>query len=197
MKTSNTKEKILNVSLKLFAQKSYNGASIREIAKEIGIRESAIYNHFQSKDEILNEIISSFSKRNFGSLVLTDKLINNISKPEKFFQLLANNLLEFWNIEEERMFIKLLMSKNINDAAQIQYSLYDYFRDFEKLCSFIFKEMMNHKFIRKNNVDVLSKEFLSPLFLMEIEMIFNAEGKSDYKLNTKKHAEFFWLAVRN
>ena len=197
MKHSNTKEKILDVALKLFSQKSYSGASIREISKEIGIRESAIYNHFNSKDEILSKIISNFSKRNFGSLILTDKLINNISKPEKFFQLLSNNLLEFWSIDQERMFIKLLMSKNIEGTSQIQYSLYDYFKDFEKLCSFIFKEMMNHKFIRKSNVDVLSKEFLSPLFLMEIELIFNTNKTSDYKLNTKKHAEFFWNAVRN
>jgi len=197
MKFSNTKEKILDVALKLFSQKSYSGASIREIAKEIGIRESAIYNHFTSKDEILNEIISRFSERNFGPIILTDKLINNISKPKKFFQLLANNLLEFWGLEKERMFIKLLMSKNIDGSSKIQYSFYDYFKDFEKLCSFIFKEMMNHKFIRKNNVDVLSKEFLSPLFLMEIELIFDAKETSDYTLNTKKHAEFFWNSVRN
>ncbi len=197
MKISDTKEKIMNVSLKLFSEKSYNGASIRQIANTIGIRESAIYNHFKSKDEILSEIISAFGKRNFGSLILTDKLIDNISKPEKFFQLLSENLLNFWNSEKERMFIKLLMSINVEEEPINKYSFFNYLKDFENLCAFIFKEMMKHNFIRKNNESLLAKEFLSPLFLSIVQTIFYTSKNDGYEINTKKHANFFWNGIRN
>ena len=110
-KTTNTKTDILNVSLKLFSEHGFHGASIRDIAKEVGKRESAIYNHFKSKEEIFEQIITDFSSRNFGSIVITDKLINIISKPEKFFLMLAENLLDFWNSDKERMFIKVLLSR--------------------------------------------------------------------------------------
>lgn len=93
--SKNTKEHILDVSLKLFSEKTYYGASIRDIAKAIDKRESSIYNHFKSKEEIFEQLILKFSSRNFGPLILTDQLINIISKPEKFFILLSENLIHF------------------------------------------------------------------------------------------------------
>jgi len=196
MKMTNTKEKILEVSLKLFSEKSFSGASIREIAKQTGIRESAIYNHFKSKDEILNKIISEFSKRNFGSIILTDELLNLLPKPEKFFLLFSNNLLNFWNSENERMFIKILMSENSGKNNNVNYTLEDYLFDFEKLCGFIFKEMINYRLIKKDRTRILSKEFLSPLFLTEIELICGTKEKSDYKFIIERHTKFFWNAVK-
>jgi AcrR family transcriptional regulator len=196
MKMTNTKEKILEVSLKLFSEKSFSGASIREIAKQTGIRESAIYNHFKSKDEILNEIISEFGKRNFGSIILTDELLNLLSKPEKFFLLFSNNLLNFWNSDNERMFIKILMSENSGKNNNVNYTLEDYLFDFEKLCGFIFKEMINYRFIKKERTNILSKEFLSPLFLIEIELICGTKSKSEYKSTIERHVKFFWNAVK-
>ncbi|MCP5062936.1 MAG: TetR/AcrR family transcriptional regulator [Ignavibacteriae bacterium] len=197
MKITNTKEKILETSLELFSAKSFSGASIREIAKNTGIRESAIYNHFSSKDEILNKIIDEFSKRNFGSIILTDELLNLLSKPEKFFLLFSNNLLNFWNSNDERMFIKILMSENSGKNNGVNYTLEDYLFDFEKLCGFIFKEMINYNLIKKEKTNVLSKEFLSPLFLVEVELICGTKTISDYKSTIERHVKFFWSAVKN
>ena len=43
-----TKEKITETALDLFSQRGYDGVSVRDIARAVGIRESSIYNHFQS-----------------------------------------------------------------------------------------------------------------------------------------------------
>jgi AcrR family transcriptional regulator len=192
----NTKDQILNVSLKLFAEKSYHGASIRDIAKEIGKRESSIYNHFKSKEEILEQIILKFSNRNFGTIILTDQLINKISKPEKFFALLGENLLKFWNTDEERMFIKILLTGTNAEKYIQQYNLENYVADFRNLCEFIFKEMMNHKFINKFELSTLSRQFISPLFLFIIELFLGTKKESDQKELLKSHVEFFWKAIK-
>ena len=60
MAKKNTKEKIFNVSIDLFSQYGYTGVSIRQIAKEVGIKESSIYNHYQSKESILESILSYY-----------------------------------------------------------------------------------------------------------------------------------------
>ena len=52
----NTKQKIFDVSIMLFSKQGYNGVSMRDIAKEVGIKESSIYNHYKSKEEILNSL---------------------------------------------------------------------------------------------------------------------------------------------
>ena len=53
----NTKEKILNSSLNLFSTKGYNAVSVRDIASDVGIKASSLYNHFENKQNILDELI--------------------------------------------------------------------------------------------------------------------------------------------
>ena len=54
------KNKILNVSIDLFSEFGYDNVSIRQIAKEVGIKESSIYNHYKSKESILETILDYY-----------------------------------------------------------------------------------------------------------------------------------------
>ena len=56
----NTREKIFNVSVDLFSRYGYDRVSIRQIAKEVGIKESSIYNHFKSKELIMDSILDYY-----------------------------------------------------------------------------------------------------------------------------------------
>ncbi len=56
----NNKEKIFNVSIDLFSKHGYDGVSIRQIAGEVGIKESSIYNHYKSKESILDSILDYY-----------------------------------------------------------------------------------------------------------------------------------------
>lgn len=56
----NNKEKIFNVSIDLFSEFGYDGVSIRQIAREVGIKESSIYNHYKSKESILDAILDYY-----------------------------------------------------------------------------------------------------------------------------------------
>ena len=51
-----TKKSIFDYSIKLFMKKGYENVSISDIAESVGIRQSAVYNHFKSKHEILETI---------------------------------------------------------------------------------------------------------------------------------------------
>ncbi|MBV7390987.1 MULTISPECIES: TetR/AcrR family transcriptional regulator [Enterococcus] len=62
-KTRDTKEVILLVALKLFSEKGYDGVGIRDISKEIGIRESAIYKHYNNKQDIFDSILKDIERR--------------------------------------------------------------------------------------------------------------------------------------
>lgn len=55
-----TKEKIFDASIDLFSQYGYDGVSIRQIAGEVGIKESSIYNHYKSKESIIDEILNYY-----------------------------------------------------------------------------------------------------------------------------------------
>ncbi len=55
-----TAREILDAAATLFAQNGYDGVSMREIAKKVGIKESSIYNHFLSKSDILDTLYHEF-----------------------------------------------------------------------------------------------------------------------------------------
>lgn len=50
--TSGTRARIERAALKLFAAKGVDGASMRDIAAEVGLSEGALYRHFSSKDAL-------------------------------------------------------------------------------------------------------------------------------------------------
>ena len=56
----NNKDKIFDVSVDLFSKHGYDGVSIRQIANEVGIKESSIYNHYKSKESIMDSILDYY-----------------------------------------------------------------------------------------------------------------------------------------
>ncbi len=55
-----TKERILNNALNMFAKSGYNAVSIRDIAKTVNIKESSIYYHFHNKQDILDSLVKKY-----------------------------------------------------------------------------------------------------------------------------------------
>lgn len=56
-----TKARIVDAALELFAQNGYLGTSMSDIAKQLSITKGALYKHFASKQEILDQIIQKMN----------------------------------------------------------------------------------------------------------------------------------------
>lgn len=57
-----TKERILEMALELFAQNGYLGTSMNDIAGRLGITKAALYKHYTCKREILDRIIERMNQ---------------------------------------------------------------------------------------------------------------------------------------
>jgi len=90
--SSDTKEVIFLTAARLFAQKGYNGVSMREISEQSGVTKPTIYYYFGSKAGIYEELIdtgmqhilSSFEKIVRVDVSAKEKLV---LLTKKFFQL--------------------------------------------------------------------------------------------------------------
>jgi|GEM_PF-294695 len=60
--TAATKIKIIEAGIEFFSKKGYSGVSVRDITKEVGIKESSLYKHFKSKEELIETIFFNFRK---------------------------------------------------------------------------------------------------------------------------------------
>lgn len=97
-----TKQKILDVSLKLFSENGFEAVSIRQICSYVKIKESSIYHFFKNKRAILDEFIDTFEKRNEEMMniftqrwLLSGKLTNY--KKENFRLNAYKNIQYFFN----------------------------------------------------------------------------------------------------
>jgi AcrR family transcriptional regulator len=52
-----TRESVREAALTLFAQRGYHGTPLRSIAELVGIRTPSLYNHIESKQELLRGIV--------------------------------------------------------------------------------------------------------------------------------------------
>lgn len=48
------REQILDAALHIFSQKGFDGASIRDISREVGVTEGLIYHYFESKEQLMH-----------------------------------------------------------------------------------------------------------------------------------------------
>ncbi len=62
MKKTDTKERILNEALKLFAEKGYEATGVTDIAESVGIKAPSLYKHYKSKKDIFDGIIERVSE---------------------------------------------------------------------------------------------------------------------------------------
>ena len=54
---TDTKEKILTASHKLFSKRGYEAVSVSEIAGELGITKGELYRHYKNKRDIFDSIV--------------------------------------------------------------------------------------------------------------------------------------------
>jgi len=55
------KEEIIKVAARLFRKRGYNGTSMQNIADEIGIKPASIYNHINTKQELLHDLLMNIA----------------------------------------------------------------------------------------------------------------------------------------
>ncbi|MEU5634313.1 TetR/AcrR family transcriptional regulator [Streptomyces rishiriensis] len=58
----NTRQRIQDVALELFAEQGYEKTSLREIAERLDVTKAALYYHFKTKEEIIVGIFTDLTK---------------------------------------------------------------------------------------------------------------------------------------
>jgi AcrR family transcriptional regulator len=57
---SERREHLVRLAAEIFARKGFQATTVREIAKEAGILSGSLYHHFDSKETIVDEVLSTF-----------------------------------------------------------------------------------------------------------------------------------------
>jgi AcrR family transcriptional regulator len=60
------REELLRIAAELFATKGFKNTTVRDIAEAAGILSGSLYHHFDSKESMIDEVLSTFQEELFG-----------------------------------------------------------------------------------------------------------------------------------
>lgn len=126
LKNETRKDEIIKTAAKLFKEKGYSAVTMRDLATEMGMKAASLYNHINSKQEILKEIIISLaeeftsglqeiqksSKSNIDKLKDVVELHVNITSKNTYGMASLNN---DWMHLEEKLEYYLQLRSNYED----------------------------------------------------------------------------------
>ena len=169
-----TKEKITETALDLFSQRGYDGVSVRDIARAVGIRESSIYNHFQSKRAVFDAIVDlcvQQSERYFreGGLPYDagdDASVYAGIGMEDLQELIERTFRFFFDDPWNARFRRLLLLSQYADprCRDIYRRLY---RDkCVRVQAYIFAALMDAGELRREDPPTVAAEFHGPMFML-------------------------------
>jgi AcrR family transcriptional regulator len=161
----------------------------------MGVKPSALYNHFKSKNEILETLIQELSSSAIATLFADSSMDTGKT-------LLFNIALTFKRIssdgQNEALYRLLMQEMFRNERIREIYHDEFYQENVIKL-SELFFVMMQEKRILSFAPILLANNFLSPLFFYQMQLtLLKLDHKSTSEVSTmfSKHVEFFWDTIQ-
>lgn len=193
-----TKEKILQVSLDLFSQRGFSAVSIRDICKQVQIKESSVYYHFENKQAILNELLARYEKtanRLMGRLE-TALAKDPVCFDGNMYGKISDTFFEEFLMDDfcNQVMRLLLIEQSGNDGIR---AIYDRWM-FEKPLGFqskIFSILMESGVIPKTDSDYLAIQYYAPIYLYTQRWLLSGElteaRKELFRKAAYRHARYF------
>ncbi len=158
-----TKEKILTKALELFSQKGYEGTNINELMASVGLVKSAMYRHFNSKEEIWNALLDrliAYYEERFGSAE------NLPPVPESPEELLAMTMrMVNFTVHDETVVMtrKLLTIEQYRDERARKLATKHFLTGLTEMFSHVFSGMMEKGLLRRENPELLAFSYTAPI----------------------------------
>ncbi len=157
LKTETRKDEIIKTAAKLFKKKGYSAVTMRDIAKTMGIKAASLYNHIQSKQDILKSIIIFIAEEFTTGMELIKA--SNTNSLEKLHQMVVLHV----NITSRNTYQMAALN---NDWMHLEDQL-DYYlllrQNYEDDFINIIKSGINAKEIVNSNPEIIMFSILSTL----------------------------------
>ncbi len=114
------KQLIMDVALKLFAENGFHATSISQIARKAGISKGLTYNYFESKNDILDEIMAQGFSEIYDNLDINHDGI--LTEEEFKFFIHENFRLVRENLEYWKLFFSLLLQPKVSVTFSEKYA---------------------------------------------------------------------------
>ncbi|MCQ2462916.1 MAG: TetR/AcrR family transcriptional regulator [Clostridia bacterium] len=193
---NSTKTRILEQALVSFAENGYKGTNLRDLASGLGITKSALYRHYDSKEEIWNAVIDmmeEYYSMRFGS---PEKMP---AVPESCDELLALTMKMLHFTMHDRKVIltrRLLLAEQFRDERARKLTTLHFLTGTKQIFTEIFARMMEKGILKNDDPEMLAFAYTAPVSALvqlcdreperEAEITLQIEAFARHFINTYK-----------
>ena len=171
----NTKKRILNEALTLFAEKGYGNVYVGQIAEAVGIKAPSLYKHYKSKQDIFNAILEEM-KHNYEKQASALNMNGNDADADAgiFSAASEDNLVKmgiglfsyFLHDEYICKFRKMLTIEQFHNSELSQLYTRQYADDPLSYQSAIFKILCSKSLLTPSDTDIMALQFYAPIYML-------------------------------
>ncbi len=161
-----TKERILTAALELFSQNGYSGTNIRELTASLGLVKSAIYKHFESKEDIWNTLLDDmiiYYDEHFGSPDHLPPIPDTLEDLAK----MTMQMVDF-TVHDEKIVMtrKLLTIEQFRDDRARVLATKHFLTGLRDMFTPIFNGMIDKGLIRRDDPAMISFAYTTPISVL-------------------------------
>lgn len=157
-----TRQALLDAALSLFAEKGYFGTSLRDIARHVGVRESALYNYFPSKESLFEAVV--LADRQETAERLSPLLDAPIADVRRFLEELASLAIETYKSPIQQQRFRILMSDGIRLAVEGRINLIDQqVGSKSQVVRTVMARLVDEGHFKAGDPDLMTFQFIAPL----------------------------------
>ena len=158
-----TKERILDAALVSFAENGYKGTNLRDLAAGMGLSKSALYRHYESKEDIWDAVLDqmeAYYTARFGS---PEKMPPTPKSCEELFNM-TMQMLDF-TMHDKRVILtrQLLLTEQFRDERAHRFATLHFLTGTKDIYTKIFAEMMDNDILKKDDSDMLAFAYTTPI----------------------------------
>ena len=186
-----TKDRILEAALTLFAANGYDGTSVEEIAKSVGIKAPSLYKHYKGKEDILNALIDAAESR-YEEFFGSEKMIGKIPGSTEEFVHMVMGKINFTMhdpmIKKVRIFLVQEQFRNERLAGVTTRHQLD---GIQRMFTKIIAGMMDEGLFIEDDPAMLAIELTSPAVLWIAQADREPDREEEDLKNIEKHIRHF------
>ncbi|NPV00214.1 MAG: TetR/AcrR family transcriptional regulator [Brevinematales bacterium] len=190
-----TKERLFLRAAELFSKDGYNGVSVRDICRAVGIKESSFYNHYPSKDALLVEVYRRFADGMNAGTPSEDMIDARVraADPVEFWLSSSKQYYRDSVSTLEGLLWRIISMEQYRDPRAGEAILQETGRTF-RMGTLIFSKMIEHKKIPRHDPELLAHEFFYSGRAIHLEyLVLSAYGwdTSEVEKRSEEHIRFF------
>ena len=174
---------IFKAAEKLFAEKSFSSVSMDQIAQKSGMSKGNLYHHFESKEDLYNQLLFNCHQRVVDLLKETESIEGTYLDKIRFF---VKEHLKILMGDPQKTKLLLKEFSDLIDRNSIKKNKRTFLlKNFERITNLIDQAKNNNEIIRTCDSKLLALQFLSPTlsFLAFQSVVEELTGESDTQIN--------------